>query len=1113
MAIDPSKLLPSSSSSSGSLAKINSKSFSIVKYKKPDKNLINSNKDPEENKLEIILKKVITIETILKTNLDYKKKKEEDNRKKDESSKRSKREEKLEDKDKDKEKKQKGIPGLPKFGGIFGGILERIKRFIFFVVLGKLFKFAIDFLPKLKGLLSIIGGVYQFTEKLIGGFLDGLIGFVDFGYKTYDKVRGIAKSIGGEKALKTLDSFTSNLEKFLNLALIAGMIYASESGGPGSKTPKSKPPKGRPVITQSGGGRAGRPDIRNPLRDRPTITTSGGRQQGSLGRNPLRTGPTITTSGGRPVGGLKVPKGAGALSKGARGIIGVGTILDLGFRLASGQPVSKAVVGAAGGAAGAAIGSWVGGAIGGVAGSVVPVLGNILLGGAGAAIGGILGGMLGGWISDSLYNAVTGYKEGVGFQKHKTGGRVKRTPRSRPSPIRRRPANKLKVPKKITPQKTEPGKSIGGNKKKIIELYSKEVDETKTIRTPRAGWDIFGLFTGGITKTQGKKWDTRGYNTLVSASKTFKEIPAIGEIMGAAIDVALGQELSEKVYDNLVNMISFISDMRTRQEYGNKMQSIISRFQEGGYVPDMQGKIGPSDVFFGKNLKSSLKTEIKKKVDRVIDNIKNSLDITGAGGGRPGGGGGGGDRPGGGGGDDTPGARLRDGSNAQIEADLLEYFTAIYGKDAAIGIVANLRRESGYRTKTGDRRGDAKGFQGMAQWDIKDRWPRFVKWAEKKGLDPYDRNAQAEYITVELRELGTDKRLKKAKTPEEAARIFYVEFERGVDTNRYSGSETEIKHNDFIRDIVKNNPRIGERPDDVVVRPTANIQVGQSKVSQDISDFRKFRSKLGGTSSRKPTANPEYYQIREMGVYGSGNYQINPLSDDTNYEINVHRGAGHWENRAFDIPVPRNSKEGDAVAEYWRSKGYTVLWRTSGHYDHVHVEVPRSKAQEWFKIVKNAKPATPRARPSGRPQTRPGTQPRVQGNWLSNLFRGNNTPLPREGIKTYRGQTYYRQGDRYYEVPGPGKPPVEIPKKIYDMVPITTGDMQGGGLIAPSKSNLPIPNSYTSYNDPRSSQRIFIQPIIIAKTSSTNFPSSSSSQHHFDSEIALNTNRISQYRS
>ena len=122
-------------------------------------------------------------------------------------------------------------------------------------------------------------------------------------------------------------------------------------------------------------------------------------------------------------------------------------------------------------------------------------------------------------------------------------------------------------------------------------------------------------------------------------------------------------------------------------------------------------------------------------------------------------------------------------------------------------------------------------------------------------------------------------------------------------------------------------------------------------VSSDIKDFRKFRTALGGSATRQPTANPDYYQIREMGVYGSGNYNISPLADDTNYEIGLHKGAGHHENRAFDIPVPNSSAQGDQVAKFWRDRGYTVIWRSAGHYDHVHVEVPKARAEEFFKVI------------------------------------------------------------------------------------------------------------------------------------------------------------------
>ena len=298
----------------------------------------------------------------------------------------------------------------------------------------------------------------------------------------------------------------------------------------------------------------------------------------------------------------------------------------------------------------------------------------------------------------------------------------------------------------------------------------------------------------------------------------------------------------------------------------------------------------------------------------------------------------------------------------------------------------------------------------MAQWDRNDRWPKFVKWSEGKGLDPYSRNAQAQYIAIELKQLGSDKRLKQAKSPEEAASIFYNEFERGAYSRpvKRSGYDPnnphENKNKGFIQDISKGSTEIGKRSSEVLTQSpspsVSGVQSGKSKVSQDIENFRKFRTQFGGTSTKTPTAEPEYYQIREMGVYGSGNYQISPLADDTNYEINVHRGAGHWENRAFDIPVPVRSKEGDAIADYWRSKGYTVIWKDGGSHDnHVHVEVPSEKASEWFKIIKNAGTLAMKDGKEGiiengiwKPKTWTAEEKARYKNQPSNIFKQNQKP-------------------------------------------------------------------------------------------------------------------------
>jgi hypothetical protein len=145
---------------------------------------------------------------------------------------------------------------------------------------------------------------------------------------------------------------------------------------------------------------------------------------------------------------------------------------------------------------------------------------------------------------------------------------------------------------------------------------------------------------------------------------------------------------------------------------------------------------------------------------------------------------------------------------------------------------------------------------------------------------------------------------------------------------------------------------------------SSTLQPGKSRVQTDIEEFRQFRTQFGYTSERKPTLNPENLQIREMGTYGSGNYDISPLADDTNYEINEHKGAGHHENRAFDIPVPSKAV-GDKVNQFWKSKGYTTIWQSAGHYNHVHVEVPKNKAAEFFNIA----PEQPQVAPPAERQT------------------------------------------------------------------------------------------------------------------------------------------------
>ena len=99
-------------------------------------------------------------------------------------------------------------------------------------------------------------------------------------------------------------------------------------------------------------------------------------------------------------------------------------------------------------------------------------------------------------------------------------------------------------------------------------------------------------------------------------------------------------------------------------------------------------------------------------------------------------------------------------------------------KQVAAGIVGNLYHESGLRTDAEEKEHTGNG-RGIAQWDVRNRWPALQKWAAKQGKDPMNITTQLDYVLVEPG-WGDEalKRTMKATTPEEAAMIFGKFYER-----------------------------------------------------------------------------------------------------------------------------------------------------------------------------------------------------------------------------------------------------------------------------------------------------------------------------------------------
>ena len=67
----------------------------------------------------------------------------------------------------------------------------------------------------------------------------------------------------------------------------------------------------------------------------------------------------------------------------------------------------------------------------------------------------------------------------------------------------------------------------------------------------------------------------------------------------------------------------------------------------------------------------------------------------------------------------------------------------------------------------------------------------------------------------------------------------------------------------------------------------------------------------------------------------------------------VHKGRGHYEGRAFDLNVGKGMTEAedktfgpifDKISSWAKSHGYNVIWRSSGHYNHMHIEAPDGMA-------------------------------------------------------------------------------------------------------------------------------------------------------------------------
>jgi hypothetical protein len=554
MAINTQKLLPQSELIAKDTKTFVGKSSSIVISKKSQKNIAT------------IRVKVIQIENILKGTLALQKKELDNKKKSDSSKRREKIEERLETKPKAESGKIK-MPSLPRMG-----FLDWVKNFIGNVILGYFAVRLVDHLPKIIPIVKFLGKATDFVLGVGGKLLDGLVTFIDWGYKAYDATRGFVKNLFGNDGVKQFDQLSGLLNQFLNLAIIAGMATAGAGGFGGGKGGGARPGSGgyrNGVRTGKYNGFNTRTSRSGTLLSRTGDALRGQRGDYStsgyiksekdimkryfqrFGRDKFiqrfgESGLEALPGGMVRSGATKFARKAfvGLVGKGgAKAILGtvrpllkrlpiIGALIDFGLSVALGEDPGRAAF--------RAIGAGLLGAVGGGLAGVLGLAGGPLAV-ATAALGSIAGGTLGDMAGGALYDLFFGGKKPSKKSGKYAGGGVTRGGRSQGG-VRRTlsRSKKAKYKRKLAPQKpgeveaTSPGADVGGENK------------------------LFGLFPDPFKLLQKATDVMNPFRVIQKAGKNLGESDYFGPILAITSKILLGQKPTQQDYKNVglgINML------------------------------------------------------------------------------------------------------------------------------------------------------------------------------------------------------------------------------------------------------------------------------------------------------------------------------------------------------------------------------------------------------------------------------------------------------------------------------------------------------------------------------------------------------------------------------
>ncbi len=628
MAINTQKLLPSAKGSP--LEKIRTSiikpTVSIKKKTIDTKKLIGPIKDQDqfgEDDPKSIQKTLMNIDSSLKLLLGEEQRKQVKKRKEKEKEDFEKEEKKLEA---PKEAKKFNFPKLSLPGASF---LDKIKRFLFFTALGWLFTKFQDQLPKLLGVVKIITQVYQVAENIFKFLLESVVNFIDRGYQAYDKVRDLAKSIGGEKAQQEFDNLSTNLNKYINYVLIGGMALTGAINSFAKEVKGKKGGKGGATAAGVGTGPkvAGRTPTGYRL-DRGRFASKGFENVATPGQTkvaqyaPLKKGLLTKTNQASRIGakkatqaviGKQATKQLLRLAKGPLSRLPIiGGLVEFGLSWALGDPVGKA-------------------AFRGIGTLLLGSVGSLILPGFGTFVGGWAGAELAGKLYEVLFENKQPKSK---VQTKQGGGSVTRGGKPQNAPTRSIKITRRKPPK-IRPKQSQPGKDIGG-KKKIKELYPDPSARIEIEGDQKSPWfNLLPPLPKNATPAQKEERDKKikslpnSYKALTGVAKKLKDIPfGIGALMGGAVDIALGEKLPRNAIQSLSGGISYLISSIANQQVSSSLSNIgreISKMATGGVVPQFKDFTKRDDLELEKDINKILGGLIQKKVDEAIREVQKQL--------------------------------------------------------------------------------------------------------------------------------------------------------------------------------------------------------------------------------------------------------------------------------------------------------------------------------------------------------------------------------------------------------------------------------------------------------------------------------------------------------